>query len=115
MTTDNEPQRIHSPAMRAFIYIADSGQGSQEAQRLKRDLTARAVGMGIRILDTFVEEGEAGPSGTTPALSRLLDALWRNDGVAIILGAPETRALDALSQRLIEARIADTDAQALYV
>lgn len=102
-------------ATRAFIYIRNGGRGADELERAKRRLTKYADDLGIRVLDTFVDEQGIARNEPTASFDRLLDALWRNDGVLLVLDDPTQLSPDTLVQRSLRARIDETSARVLYV
>jgi hypothetical protein len=102
-------------ATRAFIYIRNSGRKNDELEKVKNSLVKYADDMGIRVLDTFVDDQEIGQVRAVPAFDRLLDALWRNDGVLLVLDNPSQLSPDPIVQRSLQARIDETSAIGLYV
>lgn len=102
-------------ATRAFLYIRKGGHEADDLDRIKQRLTKFTDDLGVRVLDTFVDEQEISGAAEASAFDRLLDALWRNDGVLLVTDAPEQFASEAHRQRSRQIRIDETSALVLYV
>ncbi|MFB6726022.1 hypothetical protein ACFCV3_37975 [Kribbella sp. NPDC056345] len=96
---------------RAFLYVKAS-EDVVIAQR-QQTLVDFAAALGVRVLTVFVDL-QRSESESTAVFGELLDALWRNDGVLLLLGEPAQLAKEPAAQRACRARINATAAQVLY-
>jgi hypothetical protein len=97
---------------RAFVYVRQVGDST--AGRRVRKLREFAGGLGFQVLDVFVDEQDASDEASSPVFSELLDALWRNDGVLLVLEDPAQFSPDPVTQRSRRARVDATAAPVLY-
>lgn len=113
--SDSKAPQQQPLATRAFLYIRKGGHEADELHRLKQRLTKFTEDLGVQVLDTFVDEQEIPGTTTASAFDRLLDALWRNDGVLLVTDAPGQLASDVHLRQSRQARIGETSALVLYV